>query len=148
MKKVLVCCGLALAFMASEAKADSVGCGLGAIVWKGQSGIVPQTLAVTTNGTFYSQTFGITTGTSGCRQNDTISGGTGKLVFSFLENNLEQFAVDASRGHGETIDTIASIVGTSSEKVGLIARANFGELFANSETDAASVATKMVNLLG
>ena len=131
MKKVLVCCGLALAFMASEAKADSVGCGLGAIVWKGQSGIVPQTLAVTTNGTFYSQTFGITTGTSGCRQNDTISGGTGKLVFSFLEN-----------------DTIASIVGTSSEKVGLIARANFGELFANSETDAASVATKMVNLLG
>ena len=43
----------------------SAGCGLGAIVFGSKPGMI-QVLAATTNATFYSQTFGITTGTSEC----------------------------------------------------------------------------------
>ena len=38
---------------------DSTGCGLGSMAWRGQKGIGPQVLAVTTNGSFSNQTFGI-----------------------------------------------------------------------------------------
>ena len=41
---------------------DSTGCGLGTTIWAGKTGIFPQILAVTTNGTSGNQTFGITTG--------------------------------------------------------------------------------------
>jgi hypothetical protein len=37
------------------------GCGVGAMIWKGQPGIAPHVLAATTNGTFGNQTFGMTT---------------------------------------------------------------------------------------
>src|SRR3569832_2714255 len=43
----------------------SAGCGLGSIVFGSQPGFI-QILAATTNGTFASQTFGITSGTSDC----------------------------------------------------------------------------------
>ena len=43
----------------------AAGCGLGAIVFGSKPGMI-QVLAATTNATFYSQTFGITTGTSEC----------------------------------------------------------------------------------
>lgn len=38
---------------------------------------------------------------------------------------MEQFAVDAARGRGETIDTIAALTGTSSDKVGEVVKENF-----------------------
>ena len=50
-----------LACGSSVALADQdVGCGLGSMLWAGQSGLVPKILAATTNGTFGNQTFGIT----------------------------------------------------------------------------------------
>ena len=71
----------AVALMASPAKAiDSTGgCGLGSMAWRGQSGIIPQVLAMTTNG-MASNTIGVTLGTSGCDPNGRVTGGTGKLV--------------------------------------------------------------------
>jgi hypothetical protein len=50
----------------------NTGCGLGTIVFEGQNGLVSQTFAVTTNGTFGNQTFGITSGTSNCEQYSTL----------------------------------------------------------------------------
>ena len=46
---------------------NSVGWGLGSQIFDGQSGVAPQVLAVTTNGTLGNQTFGISSGTSGCK---------------------------------------------------------------------------------
>jgi hypothetical protein len=78
-----------LAFSSNANAYDSTGCGLGSMAWRGQSGIIPQVLAVTTNTILPSQTFGITTGTSGCDPNGRVSGGTGKMLLTFLENNME-----------------------------------------------------------
>lgn len=48
---------------------NNVGsCDWGTKLFEGQSGIAPQVLAVTANGTFWNQTFGISFGASGCTQ--------------------------------------------------------------------------------
>jgi hypothetical protein len=51
------------------------GCGLGKLLWsdfKRQKDIAPQVLMATTNGTFGSQTFGLSTGTSGCTNDGKV----------------------------------------------------------------------------
>src|SRR5580658_9609667 len=60
------------------AKYGTAGCGLGSIVFGNKAGIV-QIFAATTNGTFATQTFGITTGTSNC--SDTSGGSASAKVF-------------------------------------------------------------------
>ena len=146
MKKFLAFAAFAVAFSASSAFAiDSTGCGLGSIIFKGQSGLY-QILAVTTNGSFGNQTFGISSGTSGCDQHGRITGGTGKTL-AFLENNLEQFAVDAARGHGETIDTVAALMGVDSEKAGSVIKENFAFIFDSHDVSAVTVTLKVSELL-
>ncbi len=147
MKKFLISAAFIAAFSVSQAFAlDSPGCGLGSIIFKGQAGTIQQILAVTTNGSFGTQTFGISSGTSGCDQNGRVSGGTGK-IFAFLEKNMEQFAVDAARGHGETIDTIAALTGTSSDKVGEVVKENFAFIFDSHDVSAVTVTLKVSELL-
>ncbi|WP_455242034.1 DUF3015 family protein, partial [Petrachloros mirabilis] len=51
------------------------GCGLGKLAWSdygGQKQIAPQVMMATTNGTFGSQTFGISFGTSGCTNDGKV----------------------------------------------------------------------------
>ena len=137
----------AVMFSANAHAADSTGCGLGSLAWRGQSGMVPQVLAVTTNGTFGNQTFGITSGTSGCDPRGRVTGGTGRMTLAFLENNLEQFAMDASAGHGETIDTLAGILNVDSEKLGEIAKTHFAVLFPDENVDAVDVTAQLLALV-
>ncbi|MBR1915164.1 MAG: DUF3015 family protein [Alphaproteobacteria bacterium] len=150
MKKLLstsaaLCFGLALAGSANAY--DSTGCGLGSMAWRGQSGIAPQVLAVTTNGTFGNQTFGITFGTSGCDQNGRVSGGTQKMLLSFLENNLDQFAMDAASGNGETLSTVAGIMNMDEKEVASKAYQNFAYLFDSENVDAVDVTLKFYQIL-
>ena len=149
MKKSLAMCAVAAAIcFAQPAKAiDSTGgCGLGSMAWRGQSGIIPQILAVTTNNSFGTNTFGITFGTSGCDPNGRVTGGTGKMVLAVIENNMEQFAMDASAGRGETIETIAGILNVDSEKLGAAAQQNFAYLFTDENVEAVDLALKMMEL--
>ena len=51
------------------------GCGLGKLAWadyKTPKNIAPQVMMATTNGTFGSQTFGISFGTSGCTNDGKV----------------------------------------------------------------------------
>ncbi len=133
--------------LASNAQAvDSTGCGLGSMAWRGQSGIAPQVLAATTNGLFGTQTFGITFGTSGCDPNGRITGGTGRMALAFMENNMEQYAMDAAAGRGETIETLAGILNMDSEKLGEISKQNFAYMFNDQNADALSVTLKLLEV--
>ncbi len=139
---------LAVALFSADAHAvDSTGCGLGSMAWRGQRGPIPQILAVTTNGIFGIQTFGISSGTSGCDPQGRISGGTGRMALAFLENNMEQFALDASAGQGETIDTLAGILNVDSEKLGEISKNNFASLFPSENVDAVDVTANLLALI-
>ena len=133
--------------MASMANAyDSTGCGMGSLAWQGERGKIPQILAVTTNGTFGAQTFGISSGTSGCDPNGTITGGTRRMAVTFLENNLDQFALDASRGEGETIDTLAGILKVDSKFLGEKTKENFAYIFDNEDVQVLDVALKVFEI--
>lgn len=148
MKKLVLFAALGICFGAASASArDSTGCGLGSMIFAGQKGIVPQTLAVTTNGTYGNQTFAISTGTSGCDPNGTIEGGRGRRAALFLINNLEQYAFDASRGEGETIKTIAGILGVEEAKVAEVSKTNFDRLFPDYNTDALFVTENLLAML-
>jgi hypothetical protein len=102
----------------------AAGCGLGSLVFGNQPGAV-QILAATTNGTFGSQTFGITTGTSNC--------GGGLMAMgtkNFVEANREVLAKDISRGQGEAIGALTVINACQdSAKVGAALQKNFSAIF-------------------
>ena len=145
-KNLILTVALGLMMSAPAFAIDSTGgCGLGSMAWKGQSGIIPQVLAMSTNGTFLN-TIGVTLGTSGCDPNGRVTGGTGKLVLAVIENNMEQFAMDASAGKGETIDTIAGILNVDSEKLGQKAQQNFALLFDNDNVEAVDLTLRIMAL--
>lgn len=135
-----------MAFTSNASAIDSTGCGLGSMAWRGQSGIAPQVFAVTTNATG-SQTIGITFGTSGCDPNGRVTGGTGKMMLAFLENNMEQYAMDAAAGHGETIVTLAGILNMDSEKLGEMSKQNFATLFPNENVDAVTLTLNVMEMV-
>lgn len=149
MKKIYLLSAVAAGVLALSANAqayDSTGCGLGSMAWRGQSGIVPQVLAATTNGFFGTQTFGISTGTSGCDPNGRVSGGTGKMLLAFLENNMEQFALDAAAGQGETLVTVAGILNVDEASLAGKLQSNFGVLFANNDVDAVDLTLSVMQI--
>ena len=149
MKKVLttavVCETLCLASSA-HAVDSTGGCGLGSMAWRGQSGIIPQSLAITTNNTSWTNTFGITFGTSGCDPNGRITGGTGRMMLAFLEDNMEQFAMDAAAGKGETIETLAGIMNVDSATLGKEVQQNFAYIFPNDNVEAVDVTLRVMEI--
>ena len=141
---------------AASAKAQNygmAGCGLGSLVFGNKPGFV-QVFAATTNGTFGSQTFGITTGTSNC---DSKKGGGGgeeeggkeekkekkkKKGASIIEQtnfvtaNLESLRKESAQGGGETVAALSSAVGcdaTLSSAFAASVQAAHGDIFATSE---------------
>jgi len=116
MKKVLAVLSLMAAFpvAALAGGQDNVGgCGLGSMVFKGQSGVVPQVLAVTTNGTSGNQTFGISSGTLGCSQDGMVRSNMKTALF--IENNKDALARDMSVGNGETLASLAHLIGVKDQ---------------------------------
>lgn len=113
MKKLVVivlAAFLVMTFAAASfaAPKENVGCGLGYIVFKGKDGLLSQTCAATTNGTFGNQTFGITSGTSECEQYSTFT--ANEELNKFVSDNMDNLAMDIARGHGEYLNTLAVLL--------------------------------------
>ena len=149
MKKIYLASALCASLMlSSNAMAvDSTGCGLGSMAWRGQSGMAPQILAVTTNGFLFNQSFGITFGTSGCDPNGRVTGGTGRMVLAFVENNMEQLAMDASRGQGETLETLAGIMEIDKNELAEKVQSNFAVIFPDENVDAVQVTLNLFEVV-
>jgi len=139
----------ALALIPSTSFAlDNVGgCGWGSKLMAGNQGIAPQVLAITTNGTG-SQTFGITSGTSGCSQNGVVSSNWKTAMF--IDSNMNKLARDMSVGQGEALDSLASLIGVSSsdkEVFSNTVKSNFGEIFSSSDITSEQVAANLKAVL-
>jgi hypothetical protein len=106
MKKILIAATLLTSSLAMARPHGMAGCGLGSIVFKKDS----QVLAATTNGSSYSQTFGITSGTSNCVDTQ----GHAKLK-NFIEGNRVALESDVARGQGETLSSVAYYFGCSND---------------------------------
>ena len=87
---------------------SNVGCGLGYMAFKGEDGLMSQTAAATTNGTFGNQTFGITSGTSECDRYKTFA--SNEKVNRFVAENMDNLAKDIAKGNGEYLSTLAVLL--------------------------------------
>ena len=146
MKKLLLAFPAAIllaAPLADAAAYGAAGCGLGSLVFGNKPGVV-QILAATTNGTFGSQTFGITTGTSNC--DGSLMGGAGTRVF--IEANKEALAKDISRGQGETLTNLSSLAGCADPAaVGGALQKQFNAIFPSASTPAETISDSIVQTL-
>lgn len=109
MKKILVSAVAVLALSTSMMANvnDQTGCGLGSMIIKDDSTAVMLALQATTNGTLGNQTFGITSGTSGCQKTKFVMN---ERAEEFVASNMDQLAKEIAMGHGETIDTLAELL--------------------------------------
>lgn len=119
------------------------GCGLGSLVFEPNSGFT-QVFAATTNGTFGTQTFGISSGTSNC----TDAEGGSDSAKAFIETNRPAVAKDIARGQGETIDSLTRLAGCADARaVGASLQKNFDQLFPSATMSDAEVGTSVVKAL-
>jgi hypothetical protein len=149
---------LAIALFASPAAAQSketkdaikgkpgrygaAGCGLGSMAFGDQPGGV-QILASTTNGTFGTQTFGITSGTSNCGSALWAQG-----TKNFVEANREALAKDVARGEGEAIGALTQINAcTDSRAVGAALQKNFTAIFPSEDASTDAVTEAILRTL-
>lgn len=134
-KMMSVLASLVVATGAQAAGENNVGsCGWGSKVWAGQSGVLPQVMATWTNGTSGNQTFAISSGTSGCTQDGAVTSTWQTALF--IDGNKEKLARDVSRGQGETLDSLAKLIGVSeTDKAHFYqtAKQNFDRIFPSTQ---------------
>jgi hypothetical protein len=119
------------------------GCGLGSLIFEPNSGFT-QIFAATTNGTFGSQTFGISSGTSNC----TDSSGGSDSAKAFVETNRTALAKDIARGQGETIESLSRLGGCAdAHAVGASLQRNFDKVFPSAAMSDSEVGSSVVDAL-
>lgn len=129
LRKTLLAAAL-VAAPAGVALAHDTGCGAGTILWEGQSGVAAEVLAVTTNGSFGNQTFGISSGTLGCSQGGVVH--VAQRIPMYASANMEQIAADMAAGEGESLVALADLYDIApSDRQAFYAATqdHFGEIF-------------------
>lgn len=147
MKKSIII-GAALLTLSSTAFAKNTGCGLGWAVFGGDSkSALGQILQITTNHATSSQAFGITSGTSGCRQPSAMF--VNNETHKFVNDNMDKLALDISVGQGETLNTLATLLKVE-DKSSFNAKlqANFEKIYTNENVTSADVIDNIIKVVG
>ncbi len=150
MKKILMLSAAAV-MAASVAGAselrDNVGVGLGTIIFEGQTGLVQQVLAATTNGSFGSQTFAISSGTSDAKQPAYIV--KNKELRLFVAENMDNLAREMAAGRGESLDTLAELMAVpANQRVAFNQKlqTNFSKIYTSSTVTSLEVIQHLASL--
>ncbi len=141
MRKLLVG---AMFLGASSIALAQPGCGVGAMVWKGQSGVVPHVLGATTNG-MASQTESMTLGIAGCNTNENV-----QSMAMLIDSRGPAVAADISRGAGENLEAMAVALGVAPgdrEEFYSVLKNNFATIFPSSDTTSGEAVDAIVALL-
>lgn len=140
---------LAIPTAAMAANENNIGsCGWGSKMFQGQKGVGPQVMGATTNGTSGNQTFGISTGTSGCTQDGAVSSNWKTSLF--IDGNKEKLARDMSVGEGETLEVLASLIGVRNEHKGAFFRTtkdNFDRIFVSGAASTDQILASLKRVL-
>lgn len=132
---VLVAFALALNPALAAAEDTGPGCGLGTQIFQGNKKVVHQLLAVTTNGSFGNQTFGITSQTSGCTNDGIVQ--HDQKVNVFASANFENLSQEMARGNGEYLASFAALLGVPAERQPeffALTQAKYSTLFQSEQT--------------
>ena len=152
---IAVVCLLAVLTVVDSALAgqaqNNCGCGLGTVLWanKADGSILSQTMQVTTNQFLGNQTFGITSGTLGCEQPESI--GADDRTFAYVRDNMDGLARDVAVGRGEYLDALAELLAVPVPQRAIFAaqlQADFTRIFVTGEENAAVVLTRITQVEG
>jgi len=128
----------------SIAYAGDAGCGLGGQVIKSNTKLA-QLGATFLNGLSGNQTFGISSGTSGCTANGLVQ--NDKQIQYFVEVNQEQLMREMAQGRGEKISTLAALNGCATETqvsaFNTKAQTSFKQIVPSAETTAVDFVNNM-----
>jgi len=148
-KKLMVIALLGMIPVGAMAANNNIGsCGWGSKLMDGQSGIGPQVLGATTNGTSGNQTFGITSGTSGCTQDGVVNSSWKTAMF--IDGNKSKLARDMSTGSGETLESLANLIGVQEQDKAAFFRAtkdNFARIFPSEDPTTDQVVASLKQVL-
>lgn len=151
MKRVLV----ALAFFSlafgsvALAAQDGPGCGLGGQAMAGKSGLLMQLVATFLNGFSGTQTFGMTSGTSGCKSDSVIL--NDKQQEAFVADNLGTLNQEMAQGQGEHVMALASLMGcptAAHSEFARVSQESYGTVFASADVQADAVLASLKDELG
>lgn len=150
MKKIVfaIACSVASSVSMAAGENNIGSCGWGSKLLDGQSGVAPQVLAVTTNGTSGNQTFGITSGTSGCTQDGVVK--SNWVTALFIEENKSKLARDMSRGYGETLDSLSKLMGVTEQDMPMFAQVtknNFTTIFPSDQVTGKEISIALKQVL-
>lgn len=123
---------LLLASPAFAAGYGDAGCGLGSLIFQDQKGPI-QILAATTNGTSWSQAFGISSGTSNC---DAVELALNEQR-AYAEANFNSLTKEMAAGEGEQLTAFATVLGCQATVAPEFARytqTNYEAIFASDTT--------------
>jgi hypothetical protein len=146
MKKFLVSLAavVALGSVASASVNNQTGCGLGAMIIKDNSSAIMLALQATTNGTSLNQTFGITSGTSGCRKTKLVMD---ERVQEFVASNMDTLAKEIAMGQGESVDTLAELLNVKDKAAFASAlQANYNKIYSSKNVKMADVLDNISSL--
>ena len=111
---------------------SNVGCGIGSMIFKDQNGVISHASAATTNGTFGNQTFGVTSGTLECSKPASFA--SNEKLNTFVSDNMDNLAMDISKGGGEYLSTLAVLMDTPIEEraeLYHVLQANFSSIYSS-----------------
>jgi hypothetical protein len=121
------------------------GCGLGYMLMSNKDNSkVTQVLGATTNSTFGSQTFGITSGTSGCTEDGAVK--WAKATEVYAEVNLESLRREMAIGQGEYVETFVSMLGApEANRPAMLSflKAEYASLFPSANTTSGEFMTTL-----
>ncbi|KAF0206480.1 MAG: hypothetical protein FD173_170 [Gallionellaceae bacterium] len=113
---------------------QTVGCGLGTMIFENSTGLLYSFLAMTTNA-FTFDTVSMTLGIGNCPAGASIRG----KIASFIDFNKQQLAVEVAQGQGERLAALVEMFGVKeSDRTAAISalKANQVAIFSQSSTAA------------
>lgn len=123
------------------------GCGLGTLWFDGNTGVAAHSLAMTTNGSTFNNTFGMSSGTLGCDSSLPIRY-RGERVY--IGANMTKLAEDMSRGQGETLAGLSEVMGIAQQDKPAfyaLTQKHFDRIYANESVTSDQVLGALVQVL-
>lgn len=148
MKKILISIVVvaALSIAGFATVNNQTGCGLGSQIIKDDSSAVMLALQATLNGTTGSQTFGITSGTSGCRKASFVMN---ERAAEFVASNMDQLSREIAIGQGESVSTLAELLNVQDKAAFAAAlQTNYNAIYTSDKADMATVLDNVSTIVG
>lgn len=113
------------------------GCGLGNQIIKHPNSAVLYAIQATLNSTFGAQTFGITSGTVGCKK---VKFMMNERAQEFVASNMDSLAKEMAKGQGESIETLAELLEIKNKQAFFATlQASYNDIYTNDHVKMSDV---------